>query len=78
MENSTNQNNSQKGKSFGERMKSAPRAKWVKFIVMTILTIAFVIWTGYLGVLVIIPLFFDSNIFPGAFGRVRVIWRFVK
>lgn len=62
MENSTNQNNSQKGKSFGERMKSAPRAKWVKFIVMTILTIAFVIWTGYLGVLIIIPLFFDSYI----------------
>lgn len=62
MENSTNQNNSQKGKSFGERMKSAPRAKWVKFIVMLILTIAFVIWTGYVGVLIVIPLFFDSYI----------------
>lgn len=51
-----------KGKSFGDRIKSAPRAKWIKFIIMTVLTIAFVLWTGYFGVLIVIPLFFDSYI----------------
>lgn len=59
---SNNQSGSVKKKSFGERLKSAPRAKWIKFIIMAVLTIAFVIWTGYVGVLIVIPLFFDSYI----------------
>lgn len=58
--------------SVGDRIKNTPRSKWIKFGIMTILTILFVMWTGYPLVLILIPLFFDSYItkyIPWSFWR---------
>lgn len=48
--------------SLKERMSNAPKKKWVRMIIMDILCILFVIWSGYYLVLLLIPLFFDSYI----------------
>lgn len=48
--------------SLKERISNAPKKKWVRMIIMDILCILFVIWSGYYLVLLLIPLFFDSYI----------------
>lgn len=56
------QKDSSEKKSFGDRLKSAPRSKWIKFILMAIFILLFVLWTHYFAVLLLIPVFFDSYI----------------
>lgn len=62
MNTTTNNNNVKKAKSFSDRLKQGTKKQWIKFSIMAILVILFVIWTGYWGVLLLIPLFFDSYI----------------
>lgn len=63
MDNTRNQNDSSNVKlSFAERLSKATTKNWIKFVIMVILCIAFVIWTGYYLVFLLIPLFFDSYI----------------
>lgn len=58
--------------SLKERLSQASHKNWVKFIIMTVLCVAFIAWTGYFLVLILIPLFFDSYILkyiPWAFWK---------
>lgn len=48
--------------SVGEKIKAAPKNKWIKFAIMTVLCLLFVYWSGYYIVLLLIPIFFDSYI----------------
>lgn len=58
----SNNNNENPKQSLGERVKSAPRSKWIKFLLMSVFIVLFVFWTGYLGLLLFILVFFDSYI----------------
>lgn len=49
-------------KSFNNRLKEATKKQWIKFIIMSVLCVGFVAWTGYYLVFLLIPLFFDSYI----------------
>jgi signal peptidase I len=62
MNNVNNQNDPMKTKSFKDRLSQAKTKNWVKFILMVIFIIAFVVWTGYYLVFLLIPVFFDSYI----------------
>ncbi|NDW10841.1 signal peptidase I [Dysgonomonas sp. 520] len=58
--------------SFSERIKNAPKSKWIKFGIMAVLCLLFVYWSDYYLVLILIPIFFDSYIlkyFPWAFWK---------
>lgn len=55
-------NNQKEKKNFAGRLKQGTKRQWIKFIIMSILCILFVAWTGYVLVLLLIPLFFDSYI----------------
>lgn len=56
----TNKENEKK--SFKDKLNQASKKQWIKFIVVSILTILFVIWTKYYLVLLLIVLFLDSYI----------------
>lgn len=45
-----------------ERIAQAPKKKWVRMIIIDIIIIGFVIWSGYYLVLLLLPVFFDSYI----------------
>lgn len=49
-------------KSFGGRLKQASKKQWIKFLIMCALCLAFVAWTEYYLILLLIFLFFDSYI----------------
>jgi len=49
-------------RSFSDRLKQATRKQWIKFIIMTVLCLAFFLWTGYYIVFLLIILLFDSYI----------------
>lgn len=49
-------------KNFADRLKQATKKQWIKFSIVCLLVALFVLWTGYWGVLILIPLFFDSYI----------------
>lgn len=49
-------------KNFSERLKQGTKKQWIKFSIISFLVLLFVIWTGYWGVLILLPLFFDSYI----------------
>lgn len=53
-------------------MRKATRAQWVKFAIVTVLYLAFLIWVkSWLG-LIVVPFIFDiyiSKKFPGASGK---------
>lgn len=58
--------------SLAERIKNAPKSKWIKFAILALFIVVFVYWTGYWGVLITIPIFFDSYILkyiPWAFWK---------
>ncbi len=66
------QRNMKTNKSFGDRLKQASKKQWIKFIIISVLCLAFVAWTGYYLVLLLILLFFDSYILkyiPWAFWK---------
>lgn len=48
--------------SISDRLKAATKRQWIKFSIMTVLCLLFVLWTSYMGVLLLIFLFFDSYI----------------
>ena len=49
-------------KNFSDRLKQGTKKQWIKFSIISVLVLLFVVWTGYWGVLLLIPLFFDSYI----------------
>ncbi len=53
---------SEKKLSFKDRILMAPKKKWVRMIIMDILCLLFVIWSGYYLMLLLIPFFFDCYI----------------
>ena len=62
MNNENNQKYVERKGSFMSRISQATKKNWIKFIIMAVLCVAFILWTGYLLVFLLIPLFFDSYI----------------
>ena len=48
-------------RKFSERIK-APRKQWVKFIIWGLIYVLFVLWMGYYGWFLVLPIIFDSFI----------------
>lgn len=48
--------------SFKERISNAPKKKWIRMLIVNILCLLFVIWSGYYLMLLAIPFFFDCYI----------------
>lgn len=48
--------------SFKERVSNAPKKKWIRMLIVNILCLLFVIWSGYYLMLLAIPFFFDCYI----------------
>ncbi|MDH6353698.1 signal peptidase I [Dysgonomonas sp. PH5-45] len=51
-----------KKRSLTDRIKSAPRKQWIKWILMFVICVSFVVWTGYTWMLIFCLVFFDSYI----------------
>ncbi|MEN9919225.1 MAG: signal peptidase [Bacteroidota bacterium] len=60
MSNVTNDQEAASG--FGDRLKQATTKQWIKFLIIAVLCVFFVLWTGYFLILLLVPLFFDSYI----------------
>lgn len=48
--------------NFKERVSDVKKKQWIKLSIALIITILFVLWSGYYGLLILLPLFFDSYI----------------
>lgn len=62
MNDNTTPEKSKESNSFADRLKKAPKKQWIKFCILTVLAIAFFIWTGYYLSFLFIALVFDSYI----------------